>query len=87
MRYSSTLFAAVLLLLFLGGIRVAQGGDKPMSNDLGKIQPPAGVPLNPGGAVISVDMVSKTSKRQEAAGSSKEVPLLATEGLQWGGAF
>ena len=45
MRHSPTLFPAVLLLLFLGGIHVAQGDDKPTSKDLSKIQPPGGVPL------------------------------------------
>jgi hypothetical protein len=68
---SVTLFTAVLLLLllFLGGINVAQGDDKPTSNDLGKIQPPGGVPLVPGGAgnVITADAVRKMSKRLEAA--------------------
>ena len=45
MGHSCTLFTAVLLLRFLGGIHVAQGDDKPASKDLGKIQPPGGVPL------------------------------------------
>jgi hypothetical protein len=36
------LFTAVLLLLFLGGIPVAQGDDNPLLKDLGKIQPPGG---------------------------------------------
>lgn len=48
MRHSPTLFTTVRLLLFLGGIHVAQGDDKPTSKDLGKIQPPGGVPLNAG---------------------------------------
>jgi hypothetical protein len=69
MRLSPTLFTAVLLLLFLGGIHVAQGDDKPTSKDLGKIQPPGGVPLSPGkpGTEISVDYLKKASKRLEAA--------------------
>ena len=48
MRHSHTPFAAVLLLLFLGGIHVAQGDDKPTSKDLGRVQPPGGAPLRPG---------------------------------------
>jgi hypothetical protein len=69
MRHSPTLFTAVLLLLFLGGINVAQGDDKPTSKDLGKIQPPGGAPLRPGepGTEISVDFLKKASKRLEAA--------------------
>ena len=43
MRLSSKLLTAVLLLM--GGISVVQGEDKPTSKDLGKIQPPGGVPL------------------------------------------
>lgn len=69
MRHGPTLFTAVLLLLFLGGINVAQGDDKPTSNDLGNIRPPGGVPLMPGGGGvrITVDMGRKMSKRLEAA--------------------
>ena len=69
MRHSPTLFTAVLLLLFLGGIPVAQGDDKPTSKDLGKIQPPGGVPLplvRPGTTAISVDELNKARKRLEA---------------------
>jgi len=68
MRHSPTLFTAVLLLLFLGGINVAQGDDKPTSKDLGKIQPPGGVPLpivGPEGR-ITVDLLNKVRKRLEA---------------------
>jgi hypothetical protein len=68
MRHSPTLFTAVLLLLFLGGIHVAQGDDKPTSKDLGKIQPPGGVPLpivGPEGA-YTVDGLNKVRKRLEA---------------------
>ena len=69
MRHSPTLFPAVLLLLFLGGIHVVRGDDKPTSNDLGKIQPPGGVPLPLGepGTPITVDFGSKAKKRLEAA--------------------
>ena len=68
MRHSPTLFTAVLLLLFLGGIHVVRGDDKPTSNDLGKIQPPGGVPLplRPG-TPITVDFGRKAKKRLEAA--------------------
>ena len=68
MRHSPTLFTAVLLLLFLGGIHVAQGNDKPASKDLGKIQPPGGVPLlvvGPEGRFI-VDGLNKVRRRLEA---------------------
>ena len=44
MRHNPALVAALLLLL-LGGGPVARGDDKPTSPDLGKIQPPGGVPL------------------------------------------
>jgi hypothetical protein len=69
MRHSPTLFAAVLLLLFLGGIRATQGDDKLRSTDLGKIQPPGGVPLDYGrpGTPITVDAVEKAKKRLESA--------------------
>src|SRR5438552_1057335 len=69
MRHSLTHFNAALLVLFLGGIHVAQGADKPTSKDLGKIQPPGGAPLRPGepGTEISVDFLKKASKRLEAA--------------------
>jgi hypothetical protein len=68
MRYSLTLFPAFLLLLFLGGIPAVQGDDKPTSKDLGKIQPPGGVPLpvvGPGGN-FTVDGLNKARKRLEA---------------------
>jgi hypothetical protein len=69
MRHSPTLFPAVLLLLFLGGINVAHGDDKATSNDLGNIQPPGGVPLPLGapGTKITVDFGRKAKKRLEAA--------------------
>jgi hypothetical protein len=69
MRPGLTHFAAVLLVLFLGGIDVAPGADKPTSKDLGKIQPPGGEPLPLGkpGTEISVDYLKKASKRLEAA--------------------
>ncbi len=44
-----------------------EGDTKPPSKDLGKIQPPGGVPLIPGGVEITGDMVRKTSKRLEVA--------------------
>ena len=69
MRHSPTLYTAVLLLMFLGGIPVAQGDDKPTSNDLGKIQPPGGVPLpleEPGRPGIKVELLNKVRKRLEA---------------------
>jgi len=69
MRPGLTHFTAVLLVLFLGGIDVAPGADKPTSKDLGKIQPPGGAPLPLGkpGTEISVDYLKKASKRLEAA--------------------
>src|SRR5262249_38399733 len=69
MRHSPTLFTAVLLLLFLGGVHVALGDDKPTSRDLGKIQPPGGVPLpivRPGTTEIGVDELNKVRMRLEA---------------------
>jgi hypothetical protein len=68
MRHSPTLFTAVLLLVFLGGIHAAQGDDQPASKDLGRIQPPGGVPLpvvGPGGR-YTVDGLNKVRKRLEA---------------------
>jgi hypothetical protein len=69
MRHSPTLVTRVLLLLFLGGLPVAQGDDKPTSKDLGKIQPPGGVPLplvRPGTTEIGVDELNKVRERLEA---------------------
>jgi hypothetical protein len=67
MRHSLPLFTALLLLL-LGGLDVTQGGDKPTSKDLGKIEPPGGVPLDFGrpGTPIKVDAVEKARKRLES---------------------
>jgi hypothetical protein len=68
MRHSPTLLTAVLLLLFLGGIPVTRGDDKPTSNDLGKIQPPGGAPLpvvGPQGR-YTVDGLNKVRRRLEA---------------------
>ena len=68
MRHSPTLFTAVFLLQFLGGIHVAQGDDQPASKDLGRIQPPGGVPLpvvGPEGR-YTVDGLNKVRKRLEA---------------------
>jgi hypothetical protein len=67
MRHRPNLLTAALLL-FLGGIPVAQGDDKPTSNDLGKIQPPGGVPLpiwRPDGT-FTVDGLNKARKCLEA---------------------
>lgn len=69
MRPRSTRFTAVILILFLGGIHVAQADDKPTSNDLSTIQPPGGVPLRVSagpGTEISVDYLKQASKRLEA---------------------
>jgi hypothetical protein len=68
MRRGPTLFAAVLLVLLLGGIPVARGGDQPTSKDLGRIQPPGGVPLPVAGPEgrITVDRLNKVRKRLEA---------------------
>src|SRR5262245_22109752 len=69
MRHSLTRFTVVLLLLFLSGINVAQGDDKSTSKELGKIQPPGGVPLplvKPGTTEIGVDELNKVRKRLEA---------------------
>jgi hypothetical protein len=70
MRHSPTLSIAILLFLclFLGVIPVARGEDKPTSNDLGKIQPPGGVPLpvvGPEGQ-YTVDGLNKVRRRLEA---------------------
>ena len=69
MRRGLILVPAVLLLFFLGGMHVARGDDRPTSNDLGKIQPPGGLPLPLGepGTPITVDFGRKARKRLEAA--------------------
>jgi hypothetical protein len=67
MRHSPTLFTGVLLL-FLGGILVTWGDDKPTSKDLGRIQPPGGVPLpvvGPKGE-YTVDGLNKARRRLES---------------------
>ena len=69
MYRSPTLLSVVVLLLFLIVINVAQGDDKPTSKDLGKIQPPGGVPLlleEPGRPGIKVELLNKVRKRLEA---------------------
>jgi hypothetical protein len=69
MHHNPALFTPVLLLLFLSGINVAHGDDKPMSIDLRKIEPPGGVPLpvvKPGTNEIGVDELNKVRKRLEA---------------------
>jgi hypothetical protein len=70
MRPSPTRFTVVLLLLFLGGIHVAPGDDKPTSHDLGNIQPPGGTPLpleEPGRPGIKVELLNKVRRRLQAA--------------------
>ena len=69
MRHGLPLFAVLLLLLLLGGIQVAEGDDKPTPAELGRIQPPGGVPLDLGrpGTPIKVDGVEKARKRLESA--------------------
>jgi hypothetical protein len=65
MRHGRRLFTALLLLL--GSGPVAEGDDKPTPADLGKIQPPGGVPLDfRPGKPITVDAVEKARKRLEA---------------------
>src|SRR5688572_5891920 len=69
MRHRPTLLVAVLLLLLLGGIPVAGGDDKPPPKDLGKIQPPGGVPLpivRPGTNRIGVAELNRVRERLEA---------------------
>lgn len=64
------LFSVVLLPLFLGGIQVARGDDKPSPEDLRKIQPPGGTPLlleEPGRPGIQVELLTKVRRRLEAA--------------------
>jgi len=67
MRYNPPLVAALLLLL-LGGGHVARGDDKPTSPDLGKIQPPGGVPLPVAGpkGEYTVGGLDKARRRLEA---------------------
>ena len=69
MRLSPTLFPAAFLLLFPGVIHATQEHDNLRSRDLGKIQPPGGVPLDYGrpGTPIKVDAVEKAKKRLESA--------------------
>jgi hypothetical protein len=67
MRLSSTLFAAALFLS-LAGIPVGRGDDKPTLNDLRRIQPPGGVPLQVVGPEgrYTVAGLDKVRKRLEA---------------------
>jgi hypothetical protein len=70
MRQGPTLFTPILLLLLLGGIKVAPADDKPTSKDLDNIQPPGGPPLpleEPGRPGIKVELLNKVRKRLEAA--------------------
>src|SRR5262249_50668092 len=71
MRHSPILFTAVFLLQFLDGIHATQGDDKSTSKDLGKIQPPGGVPVIPSRATITVAMGNKLRKRLESAPTEK----------------
>ncbi len=67
MRYVPTLFIAVLLLL-QDGVLGARGDCKPSPRDLGKIQPPGGVPLDfRPGTPIKVDALEKARQRLESA--------------------
>jgi hypothetical protein len=68
MRYSPPRFIAVLLILLLGGIHATHGDDKPTLKDLGKIQPPGGVPLPVVGpkGVYTVDGLNMARRRLEA---------------------
>lgn len=69
MRLSSTFLAAALVLPFLGGTPFARGEDQPTSKDLGKIQPPGGIPLplvEPGTNNIGVDELNRVRSRLEA---------------------
>ena len=69
MRPRPIRFTGVLLLLFLGGILVAQGNDQPTSKDLSTIRPPGGVPLRVSagpGAEISVDYLKMVTERLQA---------------------
>ena len=79
MRHSPTLSTAVLLL-FLGGTHGARGDDKPTSEDLGKIRPPGGVPLDFGrpGTPIEVDALKQATKRLESAPAEDLDKLIAT---------
>jgi hypothetical protein len=68
MRYGPLHLLALLLFVFLGGVPVAQGDDKPTSKDLGRIQPPGGTPLlivGPQGE-YTVDGLNKVRRRLEA---------------------
>jgi hypothetical protein len=70
MRHNLTLFTTVPLFLFLslGGIPVARADDTSASKELGKIQPPGGVPLpvvGPEGQ-YTVDGLNRVRKRLEA---------------------
>jgi hypothetical protein len=67
MRHSPRLFAALFLLLLPGAVPGAGAADKPTPADLGKVQPPGGVPLDfRPGKPITVDAVEKARKRLEA---------------------
>jgi hypothetical protein len=64
-----SLFTTAFLLLLLGSINSAQADNKSTSKDLGKIQPPGGVPLpvvKPGTNRFGVEELNKVRKRLEA---------------------
>src|SRR5215831_1492833 len=69
MHRCPVLFTASSLLVILASICLSGAEDKPMSRDLGKVQPPGGVPLPLGkpGTAITVDYTAKASKRLESA--------------------
>jgi hypothetical protein len=68
MRHLPALFTAALLFPFSGGTHVTRGDDKPAPHNLGKIQPPGGVPLDFGrpGTPIKVDGLKQAAKRLES---------------------
>jgi hypothetical protein len=69
MRHRPPHFRAIVLLLLLAGVRVAHGDDKPVAKDLGKIQPPGGVPLDFGrpGTPIKVTALKQATRRLDSA--------------------
>lgn len=69
MGHRLTLFTAGLLLLCLSGFPAARGDNPVPPRDLGKIQPPGGVPLISGraGTKITVDGLNKTIQRMDSA--------------------
>ncbi len=68
MSHGHGLFTVLFLLLLPGAGCVALGEDGPAPEDLGKIKPPGGVPLDLGrpGTPIKVDGVERARKRLES---------------------